>query len=50
MAALKGFTRVLELDPTSAYVRYQLAAIQLALGLREDAVTRFHAILQQVKH
>lgn len=48
MASLKAFSRLLELDPSSAYGQYQVAAIKLQLGLREEAARSFEEILKSV--
>jgi hypothetical protein len=41
VAALKGFERALELDPTCAASKYQVACTKLLLGLTEDATVQF---------
>ena len=50
MAALKAFSRLLELDPKSAYGRYQVAAIELLLGLRAKSLAAFQGLLDELPH
>lgn len=47
MASLKAFSRLLELDPKSLYGRYQVAAIELLLGLRAKSLTAFEGLLKE---
>ncbi|XP_077989019.1 tetratricopeptide repeat protein 37-like isoform X1 [Glandiceps talaboti] len=44
-AALKAFTRASELDPTSVYCHFQIAAIKQTLGLLSEAVSEYKVIL-----
>jgi hypothetical protein len=47
VAALKGFERALELDPTCAASKYQVACTKLLLGLTEDATIQFKGLLSR---
>ncbi|XP_033116341.1 tetratricopeptide repeat protein 37-like isoform X2 [Anneissia japonica] len=46
-AALKAFTRALELDGASVYCQYQIASIKQTLGQYTDAVSDYCAILSK---
>ena len=48
MASLKAFSRLLELEPKSAYGRYQVAAIELLLGLRAKSLAAFEGLLKEL--
>ncbi len=46
MAALKGFEKALEIDPSCFVSKYQVACTKLLLGLTEEATQQFSAILE----
>lgn len=47
VAAMKGFERALELDPTCAASRYQVACTKLLLGLTDEAAIQFRGVYLQ---
>ncbi|XP_062516907.1 tetratricopeptide repeat protein 37-like isoform X2 [Corticium candelabrum] len=47
IAALKAFTRAAQLDETSVYCVYRIAAIKQAVGLLNNAVDEYEIILKQ---
>ncbi|GAB1600098.1 tetratricopeptide repeat protein 37-like [Argonauta hians] len=46
-AALKAFTKVIELDPDSIYSQYMISFIKQTLGLYTEAVTEYKLILEK---
>jgi superkiller protein 3 len=46
-AALKGFTRAVELDPTLTYSQYQVANIQQLLGFDNDSIEQYKTLLSR---
>jgi len=46
MAAMKAFTKATELDPSSVYCLYQLAAIKQLLCVHDEAIKEYKLILE----
>ncbi|KAL9987357.1 hypothetical protein ACROYT_G001647 [Oculina patagonica] len=46
MAAMKAFTKATELDPSSLYCLYQLAAIKQLLSVHSEAIKEYKLILE----
>jgi len=48
VAALRGFEKTLELDPTCMVSKYQVACTKLLLGLTEEAALQFKGALASI--